>query len=108
MKKNGPSLLFYEYFDTKVTLLLFCFCINCILLLISEKKRSEGFLELSKYTNSQYKLSGYEVQLTCVFSLDLGANIGMFTLAVAAMGRKVKAVDATFKNLAYIRWNFFV
>ena len=42
-----------------------------------------------------------------VFSLDLGANIGMFTLAVAAMGRKVKAVDATFKNLAYIRWNFF-
>ncbi len=35
--------------------------------------------------------------------LDLGANIGMFTLAVAAMGRKVKAVDAAFKNHAYIR-----
>ncbi len=36
--------------------------------------------------------------------LDLGANIGMFTLAVAAMGRKAKAVDAAFKNHAYIRY----
>jgi len=35
--------------------------------------------------------------------LDLGANIGMFTLSVAAMGRKVKAVDAGFANHAYMR-----
>jgi len=28
----------------------------------------------------------------------------MFTLAVAAMGRKVKAVDAAFVNHAYIRY----
>jgi 2-polyprenyl-3-methyl-5-hydroxy-6-metoxy-1,4-benzoquinol methylase len=42
------------------------------------------------------------VNFFCIY-LDLGANIGMFTLAVAAMGRKAKAVDATFKNLAFIR-----
>ncbi len=35
--------------------------------------------------------------------LDLGSNIGMFTVAVAAMGRKVKAVDAGFENHAYTR-----
>ena len=35
--------------------------------------------------------------------LDLGTNIGMYTLAVAAMGRKVKAVDAGFVNHAYMR-----
>ena len=36
--------------------------------------------------------------------LDLGANIGMFTVVVASMGRKVKAVDAGFTNHAYIRY----
>jgi hypothetical protein len=35
---------------------------------------------------------------------DLGANIGAFTLAVAAMDRKVKAVDAGFENLSYMRY----
>ena len=30
----------------------------------------------------------------------------MFTLAVAAMGRKVKAVDAGFVNHAYMRYNY--
>jgi 2-polyprenyl-3-methyl-5-hydroxy-6-metoxy-1,4-benzoquinol methylase len=35
--------------------------------------------------------------------IDLGANIGMFTLAIASIGRKVKAVDAGFTNHAYIR-----
>ena len=38
-----------------------------------------------------------------LFSLDLGANVGEFTLAVAAMGGKVIAVDAVLTNLAYIR-----
>lgn len=35
--------------------------------------------------------------------LDLGANIGMFTVVIAAMKRKVIAVDADSRNLAYIK-----
>ena len=35
--------------------------------------------------------------------LDVGSNIGMFSLSVAAMNRKVVAVDADPVNLAYIR-----
>ena len=35
--------------------------------------------------------------------LDLGSNIGMYTLVIATMRRKVIAVDADPKNLAYIR-----
>ena len=35
--------------------------------------------------------------------LDVGANIGMYTVMIAAMKRKVIAVDADPKNLAYIR-----
>ena len=34
---------------------------------------------------------------------DLGSNIGMYTVVVAAMRRQVVAVDADPKNLAYIR-----
>ena len=33
---------------------------------------------------------------------DLGANIGMYTVTVANLGRKVVAVDAGLQNLAYI------
>ena len=33
---------------------------------------------------------------------DLGSNIGMFSVTVASMGRKVVAVDASIQNLAYI------
>ena len=33
---------------------------------------------------------------------DLGANIGMYTVTVANLGRKVVAVDASLQNLAYI------
>ena len=35
--------------------------------------------------------------------LDLGSNIGMFTIAAALMGRSVGAVDANLYNLAYLR-----
>jgi len=35
--------------------------------------------------------------------LDIGANIGMYTVLVANMGRQVVAVDADPENLAYIR-----
>ena len=35
--------------------------------------------------------------------LDVGSNIGMFSLSVAAMNRSVVAVDADPVNLAYIR-----
>ena len=35
--------------------------------------------------------------------LDVGANIGMYTVMIAAMKRNVIAVDADSKNLAYIR-----
>ena len=35
--------------------------------------------------------------------VDIGSNIGMFALSVAAMNRSVVAVDADPVNLAYIR-----
>ena len=35
--------------------------------------------------------------------LDLGSNIGAFTLPVASMGRRVVAVDLMRDNLAYIK-----
>ena len=35
--------------------------------------------------------------------LDIGANIGMYTVVIAAMRRRVIAVDADPSNLAYIR-----
>ena len=35
--------------------------------------------------------------------IDGGSNIGVYTLAVAAMRRKVVAVDMMMDNLAYIR-----
>ena len=38
-----------------------------------------------------------------MFDLDAGANIGMYTVMVASMGREVVAVDAMADNLAYIR-----
>ena len=43
-----------------------------------------------------------EAHPTAVF-LDIGANIGMYTLVIAAMRRQVLAVDADSRNLAYIR-----
>ena len=39
---------------------------------------------------------------TAVF-LDVGSNIGMYSVLIAAMRRKVIAVDADPSNLAYIR-----
>ena len=33
---------------------------------------------------------------------DLGSNIGMFSVSVARLGRRVVAVDASLQNLAYI------
>ena len=35
--------------------------------------------------------------------VDIGANIGMYTLVIAALKRKVVAVDAAPFNLAYIK-----
>ena len=35
--------------------------------------------------------------------LDIGANLGMYAVVIAAMKRKVVAVDADPYNLAYIR-----
>ena len=37
-----------------------------------------------------------------LFTLDFGANIGMYSLMVAAMGREVISVDAVYQNLAHI------
>ena len=34
---------------------------------------------------------------------DVGANIGMYAVVIAAMGRRVEAVDADPENLAYIK-----
>ena len=47
-------------------------------------------------------IRGMEAYPSAVF-LDVGANIGMYTVMIAAMKRKVIAVDADPKNLAYIR-----
>ena len=47
-------------------------------------------------------IRGMEAYPSAVF-LDLGSNIGMYTVVIAAMMRKVIAVDADPKNLAYIR-----
>ena len=33
---------------------------------------------------------------------DLGSNIGMFSVSVARLGRRVVAVDASLQNLAYL------
>ena len=40
--------------------------------------------------------------LNTILFADLGANIGMYTVTVANLGRKVVAVDASLQNLAYI------
>ena len=47
------------------------------------------------------------LSLVCLFPslfgfADLGSNIGMFSVTVANLGRKVVAVDASLQNLAYI------
>ena len=47
-------------------------------------------------------LRALEAHPSAVF-LDIGANIGMYTVVAAAMKRKVISVDADAKNLAYIR-----
>ena len=46
-------------------------------------------------------LKGMDMYKTAVF-LDIGANIGIYTVLVAAARRKVVAVDAVMENLAYI------
>ena len=45
--------------------------------------------------------SGTNLSIYLSFA-DLGANIGMFSVTVANLGRKVVAVDASIQNLAYI------
>ena len=42
-------------------------------------------------------------ELQSVFWADIGSNLGMFSVVVAAMNRQVVAVDADAHNLAYIR-----
>ena len=37
------------------------------------------------------------------FFIDIGSNIGSYTLPVASMGRKVVAVDMMEDNLGYIK-----
>jgi hypothetical protein len=46
-------------------------------------------------------LKAMDIYKTAVF-LDIGANIGIYTVLVAAASRKVVAVDAVMENLAYI------
>lgn len=41
-------------------------------------------------------------QLPALYSPDLGCNLGMYSLMVAAMGGRVVAVDGMEDNLAYI------
>ena len=47
-------------------------------------------------------IRGMKAYPSAVF-LDVGANIGMYTLVIAALKRSVIAVDADSINLAYIR-----
>ena len=52
-------------------------------------------------------LKGMDVYPTAVF-LDIGANIGMYTVLVAAARREAVAVDAMLENLAYIKHSLSV
>ena len=44
-----------------------------------------------------------DLHLTYHLTADIGANLGMYALVIAAMKRRVVAVDADPVNLAYIR-----
>ena len=47
-------------------------------------------------------LTGLHLNVRLQLIADLGSNIGMFSVSVARLGRKVVAVDASLQNLAYI------
>ena len=49
------------------------------------------------------RLDNWMVRVNSSCFLDVGSNIGMYTIVVAAMNRSVVAVDADPVNLAYIR-----
>ena len=42
------------------------------------------------------------VHFFVIFYLDIGSNLGTFSLMAAAMGRNAVAVDAVYYNLAHI------
>ena len=52
-------------------------------------------------------LKGMDMYPAAVF-LDIGANIGMYTVLVAAARREAVAVDAMLENLAYINQSLSV
>ena len=66
---------------------------------MSRSIKSEGSWEQDIVNNV---IRAMEAHPSAVF-LDVGANIGMYTVVIAAMKRKVIAVDADPENLAYIR-----
>ena len=49
-----------------------------------------------------FEIQRYDGFLHCLHIVDLGSNIGMFSVTAATLGRKVVAVDASIQNLAYI------
>ena len=67
--------------------------------LISRIIEKQGCFE-KKIVNNVIK--AMKAHPTAMF-LDVGSNIGMYSVLVAAMRRKVIAVDADPRNLAYIR-----
>eukprot|EP00092_Neocalanus_flemingeri_P004053 GFUD01004363.1.p1 GENE.GFUD01004363.1~~GFUD01004363.1.p1 ORF type:complete len:319 (+),score=48.72 GFUD01004363.1:60-1016(+) len=71
---------------------------------ISRKIDDWGSWEGSKVS---VVLKAMSVYPTAVF-LDIGCNIGMYTVMVAAAGRRVVAVDAMLVNLAYVHHSLMV
>lgn len=66
---------------------------------ISRRIAAKGAYEAEIINNVIRSMEAYP---SAVF-LDVGANIGMYALVIAAMRRKVIAVDADPNNLAYIK-----
>ncbi len=66
---------------------------------ISMKINANGAWEQDIVNNVIRAMNAYP---SAVF-VDIGANIGMYTLVIAALKRKVVAVDAAPFNLAYIK-----
>lgn len=66
---------------------------------VSGSIKNSGAWEQATVNNVIKAMESYP---SAVF-LDVGANIGMYAVVIAAMRRKVIAVDADPRNLAYIK-----
>ena len=70
--------------------------VNCVLKIV-QRFPEATFLGFSHNFTDLLRINHFFI------FVDIGSNIGMFSLSVAAMNRSVVAVDADPVNLAYIR-----